>query len=69
MQVANSDAQPFNRADLPRQAESSLSSQTLFCILELPVHVNEPNHRTIIATSWGGMLGLLLAMLMLSPLQ
>jgi hypothetical protein len=37
--------------------------------LELPVHVNEPNHRAIIATSWGGMLAVLLAMLMLSPLQ
>ena len=33
------------------------------------MHVNEPNHRAIIATSWGGMLALLLAMLMLSPLQ
>ena len=33
------------------------------------MHVNEPNHRAIIATSWGGMLAVLLAMLMLSPLQ
>ena len=31
--------------------------------------MQEPNHRAIIATSWGGMLALLLAMLMLSPLQ
>ena len=29
----------------------------------------EPNYRAIIATSWGSMLALLLAMLMLSPLQ
>lgn len=33
------------------------------------MHLNEPNHRAVIATSWGGMLALLLAMLMLSPLQ
>ena len=33
------------------------------------MHLNEPNHRAIIATSWGGMLALLLAMLMLSPLE
>ena len=33
------------------------------------MNLNEPNHRAIIATSWGGMLALLLAMLMLSPLQ
>jgi len=33
------------------------------------MHVNEPNYRAVVATSWGGMLALLLAMLMLSPLQ
>ena len=31
--------------------------------------IQEPNYRAIIATSWGGMLALLLAMLMLSPLE
>jgi uncharacterized MnhB-related membrane protein len=41
----------------------------LLFILELPVHVNEPNYRAVIATSWSGMLAVLLAMLMLSPLQ
>ncbi len=31
--------------------------------------IQEPNHRAVIATSWGGMLAVLLAMLMLSPLE
>jgi TctA family transporter len=33
------------------------------------MQVIEPNYRAVISTSWGGMLAVLLAMLMLSPLQ
>ena len=33
------------------------------------MHISEPNYRAVVATSWGGMLALLLAMLMVSPLQ
>lgn len=31
--------------------------------------IQEHNYRAVVATSWGGMLALLLAMLMLNPLQ
>ena len=36
---------------------------------QLPMQVIEPNYRAVIPTSWSGMLAVLLAMLMLSPLQ
>ena len=36
---------------------------------QLPMQVIETNYRAVIPTSWGGMLAVLLAMLMLSPLQ